>query len=240
MAEKGSIDLLKTSISKRAGLAKPSRFHVEFTLPPGVGSGASGDMTDLSIMCETATIPTREINTNEYATFRQSYKIPAGYKNLDVTCTFMLGNDMFPKNIFDAWMALTVDPVSYRIRYVEYYAATINIYQLDEALNRIYGIQLNQAFPIVIAPLELDGGNTDTVHKLQVTFTYYDLLLLSGKDFTNASPAPQSKSRFSFDFGASINASVGGFGGSLGGSIGASTSTNVGGVNVGGGLGINF
>ena len=226
MPENGSVDILKTSISKRAGLAKPSRFHVEFTLPPSaVGSGASGDMTDLSIMCETATIPTREILTSNYSTYRQEYKVPAGYRNSDVTCIFLLSNDMFPKTIFDKWMALTVNPHSYRVPYVEDYSATINIYQLDESMNRIYGVQLYQAFPILVAPLELDS-ESQTFHKLNVTFTYYDLHLLSGTDFTNASvePDPVQKSRLF----------------NISGTIGGSFSKNIGGVTIGGGASKDF
>jgi hypothetical protein len=245
MPENGSIDLLKTAISKRAGLAKPSRFHVEFTLPPGIGSGTSSDMTDLSIFCQSATIPTREINVEDYSTFRQSYKIPTGYKNVDVTCVFMLGNDMFPKNIFDSWLALTVDPTSYRIRFVEDYAATVNIYQLDESLNRIYGVQLNQAFPITVAPLDLDSNNTDQVHKLSVIFTYYDLLLLSGTDLTNASITPKSKLNINGSIGIGGNINVGGVG--IGGGLSLGSGVSIGGGlslgsggSIGGGLGINF
>jgi len=221
MPEKSSIDILKATISNRGGFAKPSKFYAEFSLPTGVGSGA-GDMTDLSIMCESSSIPTRSINTVEYSTFRQTYKTPASYSLPDVTCVFLVGNDMFPKNIFDKWMALTVDPLTYRVKYVEDYSSTINIYQLDVAMNRIYGVQLSQAFPILVSPIELDGNNTNTVQKISVTFTYYDLLMLSGADLTNASPDPKTN-RFN-----------------ISGSIGGSLSKTIGGVTVGGAASKDF
>ena len=176
MANNGTIDTLKTAINKRFGLAKPSRFYVEFTLPGKVGSAS--DMADLGLFCQSATMPTRTIETTDYATIRQGYKVPNGYSNEPITCTFLLGADYFPKTLFDKWISLTVDPVTYRIKYAADYCSDIRIYQLDDMLNRIYGVQLIDAFPTTLNPIELNMGNTDQVHLLNVTFAYHDVFIL--------------------------------------------------------------
>lgn len=169
----GLIDTLKAQIAKRKGLAKPTQFLVEFSLPAGVADPR--DMQDLSIMCQSASLPTRAIDVTDYAgAQRHSFAIPNGYSYDEVTCKFLLGNDYFPKNIFDRWIDRSIDSKSYRLLYRNEYSSTITIYQLDGSGDIIYGVRLNHAFPTKIGDLELDGNTIDTVHMLSVTFKYYD------------------------------------------------------------------
>jgi len=168
-----TIDTLKTQISKRSGLAKPTRFLAQISLPFKINNVT--DATDLSIFCQTAQLPTRMIQTVDYAgTQRHSFSIPSGFRNETITCTFLVGADFFPKNLFDAWMALSVDTESYRIRYVEEYSATFNLYQLDQSDNIVYGVELQEAFPISISPIEMNAASVNEIHKMSVTFSYYD------------------------------------------------------------------
>ena len=172
MADNSSIDSLKSLNTNRNGLAKPTQFNMVFSLPAEINTQAA---RDLSIMCQTSSLPTRTVTTLDYTgTQRHSYRVPTGYAYDTITFTFLVGNDFFPKNIFDSWLNLSVDPESYRVRYVSDYSSTITIYQLDSEENAIYGVQLNQAFPISMSPIELGAGLTDQVHNLSVTFSYYD------------------------------------------------------------------
>lgn len=176
MAEEkdGDIERLKATITKRKGLAKPTQFLIEFSLPIGVSSGPD-DNRDLSILCQTTSLPTRTITTTDYAgTQRHAFKIPNGYTFDALTCTFLVGNDFFPKDLFDSWLDQSIDPKSYRVKYLSEYSSTITIWQLDQENKLGYGVKLNHAFPTAVSPLELDAGATDSVHKLSVTFSYYD------------------------------------------------------------------
>ena len=173
----GLIDTLKATIIKRKGLAKPTQFLVEFTLPAGVADPR--DMQDLSIMCQSASLPTRSIGVTDYdGAQRHSFAIPSGYSYDKVECKFLLGNDFFPKNIFDKWIDKSIDSESYRLRYRNEYSSTITIYQLNGSGDIIYGVKLNHAFPIRIGDLELSGGLNNEVHILNVTFSYYDYSIL--------------------------------------------------------------
>jgi hypothetical protein len=60
------------------------------------------------------------------------------------------------------------------VKYLDQYSSTVRIYQFDTEGNFIYGVKLNHAFPTAIASLELDAGAMDQIHKLNVTFSYYD------------------------------------------------------------------
>lgn len=188
MAEEKECDIerLKATIMKRNGLAKPTRFLIEFSLPPGVLSGPS-DTRDLSILCQTTSLPTRTITTTDYTgTQRHAFKIPSGYTFDALTCTFLVGNDFFPKNLFDSWLDQSVDRKSYRVKYLRDYSSTITIWQLDQDKNLVYGVKLNHAFPTAVSPLELDGSATDIVHTLSVTFSYYDYVMVENNVATTA------------------------------------------------------
>ena len=185
MTEIRTIDTLKALINKKSGLAKPTRFLAQISLPFAIGT--KDDASDLSLFCQTTQLPTRLIQTVEYAgTQRHSFSIPSGFKNDTITCTFLVGADFFPKNLFDDWMALSVDTVSYRVQYVDAYSATFNLYQLDQSDNIVYGVELQEAFPITISPIEMNAGSVNEVHKMSVTFSYYDAVPIPKEKFTTS------------------------------------------------------
>lgn len=174
MPDINTIDTLKSSLVSRNGLAKPTQFNILFTLPPGI-PGASYVGRNLDLMCQGTALPTRTVETMEYSgTQRHPYAIPTGLKYDTIAFKFLVANDFFPKNIFDAWMNLVIDSKSYRIRYAADYATDISVHQEDGQGNSIYGVKLIQAFPTAISDIELDSGATDQVHMISVTFAYYE------------------------------------------------------------------
>ena len=87
-----SIEKLKTLVSKKGGLAKANRFNVMFTPPTqsllnlnlqsAIGSYISGnfnarnfinDPRDISLLCDSVTIPAKQVATLDYQTNKQSF-----------------------------------------------------------------------------------------------------------------------------------------------------------------------
>ena len=120
-----SIDNLKATLSKKGGVAFANRFQIFFTPPTAtlsalaskdigslLGSLVSGgsiknlipDPRDISILCESVTLPGRNINTLDYQADKQAIKIPYGIINEDVVMSFILTNDYAMKKMFDDWM----------------------------------------------------------------------------------------------------------------------------------------
>ena len=90
-----SIDDLKSTISKHGGMAHANRFAVIFTPPQMsllnlnptnlLGNFLSGsfsikslinDPRDISLLCKSASIPSRQIGTTDYQADRQTMKQP--------------------------------------------------------------------------------------------------------------------------------------------------------------------
>ena len=101
------IDKLKSTISKKGGLAKSNRFNVMFTPPSGglfnfnlqgiISSAISGnynpknlvnDPRDIALLCDSVSIPGKQISTIEQQTLREIVKIPYGWLFLDILSTW--------------------------------------------------------------------------------------------------------------------------------------------------------
>lgn len=183
-----SIDNLKSTISKRGGLAKSNRFQILFTPPQGsllsaagiVGALTSGgglksminDPRDISMLCENVTLPGRQITTVDYIAEKQSVKIPYAFINEDVTCTFLLTNDYYMKTLFDAWLEQVFDTESYRAKFKKDFTTDVVIQQLNEKNVPVYGVRLENAFPTTVAGITLDNNSESAVQKINVTFSY--------------------------------------------------------------------
>ena len=184
-----SIDTLKSTISKRGGLAKANRFNLIFSSPASgllnlsggvLSSWSSGggvgtlinDPRDISLLAENVTLPGRQISTIEYIAEKQTVKIPYGIINEDVTASFLLTNDYYIKSMFDDWLKACFDVENYRAKFKDDFAVDVVIQQLNEKNLPVYGVRLEKAFPTTVASITLDNNSESTVQKLSVTFSY--------------------------------------------------------------------
>ena len=146
-----SIDNLKSVVAKKGGLARPNRFNVIFTPPSQsilnldvgsiIGSVLSGnfeadnlinDPRDISLLCQSVTLPGRNISTFDHEDFKQSTKFPYTFIDSDVTVSFLLTNDYYMRKMFDNWMSNIFSAESYIVGYKKNYAVDLIIQQLDQ------------------------------------------------------------------------------------------------------------
>jgi hypothetical protein len=189
-----SIDSFKSMITARHGLARANRFMVIMKPPTQTlfsfnlgrllfdtivaGNDLNyrdfiTDPRDIAMLCESASIPGKQIQTLEYASWRQPVKVPMAYMNEDVTMVFHLTNDYYAKKLFDDWSNLVIDPKTYHLRFDPEYKADVIIQQLDSNNIPVYARLLKNAYPVGVNSVPLDNNDTAT-QKLSVTFTYDD------------------------------------------------------------------
>ena len=185
------IDKLKSMISKKGGLAKANRFNVIFTPPSGsllngnlqgaIASAISGnfsaknlinDPRDISLLCDSVSIPGKQISTLDVQTVKQLVKVPYGYLTDDVSLSFLLTNDYHMKTMFDAWINNIVDNDKYCVAYKEDIVTDVIIQQLDEQNTPIYGVKLEGAFPVTMSEIPLSNESENTISRLTVSFAY--------------------------------------------------------------------
>ena len=169
MAFDSSLDSFKALISSRGGLARTNRFEIEMREPAGLGTQRS---IDLSLLCETCTMPSRQIETTSFSPWRNAVKIPTGYVDEDVTFTFRLTNDYYVKEVFDKWLNSIVSGETYLAAYGEAYKTDVNIWQLNTTGERAYGVKLIEAYPVSINSINLDFNSDSTTQQVTAVFTY--------------------------------------------------------------------
>jgi len=176
---------------RHGGLSKPNRFNVIFTPPKlslinldfgnllanALGGNLSlrdliSDPRDISLLCQSASIPGRQITTFETSDRDAARKIPYGYIDMEVNCTFLLTEDYYMKTIFDNWMQVVFNTDSYHPSYKNEYTTDVRIQQLNQKNNPIYGVVLEKAFPTAITDIVLDNTASDSVGSFTVTFSY--------------------------------------------------------------------
>lgn len=185
-----SIDTFKSTLGRRTGFAKANRFAVYMNLPlisvnPGtiltnIFSGNTNplqifnDPRDISLLCETASLPGRTINTADYQTNMKVRKMPQGYLNDDVSFTFLLTGDMYIKNTFTQWQDSIVNTENKTAKYKDDFTSTVIIQQLNDNNDPAYTCRLLKAYPVSISQIDLGNTNENTISRVTVTFAYDD------------------------------------------------------------------
>lgn len=186
-----TIEKFKALVGKKQGLAKANRFLVVFTPPTQsllnldpmaiVGRLANdtfnaknliNDPRDIAFLVEATQMPGRNINTLDYQAEKETIKMPNGFIDDDVTMTFLLTNDFYIKDMMETWMSSIVDTENYKVGYKKAYQTDITIQQLNDFDKNVYGIRLQNAYPINISAVELNQTAENTIQRVTVTFAY--------------------------------------------------------------------
>ncbi len=194
------INDLKSVFSKRQGPAHVNRFMIFMTPPSGsllnldvnsaitagisalkgggLGSiknsvaGFVNDPRDISLLCESCTLPGRTITTLDYQTTKQSVKIPYSFINEDVTFTFLLTGDYYMRKMFDQWMGKVFDQKNYKLAYKNTYVSDVRIAQLNKNNIPVYTVKLENAYPTAINAIALDNTSENSIQRVTVNMTY--------------------------------------------------------------------
>ena len=185
------------------GLTRPNRFEV-LIHPPKIlreklaktgsymqyadedtkGQILLGVGNRLRFTCEAASLPGRSLGTKENQQYGPMRKHPYSQIYTDLALTFMVGRDMLEKKIFETWQQSIFDPITHNWNYYEDYTTNVEIFQLTEHDDRIYGIKLIEAYPVTIGDMPLSYADTDTYQRLPVTLAYRRWVELKAPDKT--------------------------------------------------------
>lgn len=186
-----SIDDLKATISKHGGMAHANRFAVIFTPPQMsllnlsptnlLGNFLSGsfsikslinDPRDISLLCKSTSLPSRQIGTTDYQSDRQSMKQPNNLADEEINMVFLVTSDMYIKTMFDSWANTIFNAKDYTVGWKDDYTTDVTIQQLNKENKPVYGVRLVNAFPTSIGGLALDNSSENNTHELTVQWNY--------------------------------------------------------------------
>lgn len=167
----GTIDDFRASF--RTDFARPARFDVFIPVPIKLAQQFGFVARNLLFRCEQSELPGRSFGTLDRKTYGPPEKQPYLTNYSEVTCSFIVSDDMSEKLFFDSWLELIQPKETFNFAYKTEYAVgmQINQYSVDNQLS--YSVLLREAFPISINQLDLDWSNENSHHKLMVVFAYY-------------------------------------------------------------------
>jgi hypothetical protein len=160
------------NINRISGLAKTNRFKVSIVIPSALGMSGI-DSEQLSLMCETAELPGKTLQTAEVKVYGPTYKIPYQKQFQDISLTFLCSNLGTERTFFNKWIEYIMPESTNNIRFRDGYETTIEISHLTESDSIIRKVILRDAFPIGYASQQLNWGD-DGFQKLTVQFAYRD------------------------------------------------------------------
>jgi hypothetical protein len=206
-----TIDELKGIASAKLGFARNNNFLVELPnlgvrgglagllggfagfLPsiPGItGDAPQSGSRELNVLCESVTMPGRQILTSERRIGNVVEKVGYGYAVDDVSMTFYLMNDYGVKNYFDAWMNTVFNNETYEPGYKKDYAKSVKIHQLRKPIvglsqgigpirinlgvgaGSVYSVELEEAFPTTMQQIDFTNEQDGIVRvTVQLSFT---------------------------------------------------------------------
>jgi len=179
------------TVSKLRGFSRPAYFYVEIA-PPLMMRGDSDSARSLSLLCESANLPGVSLATSDIR--RYGYgpieKKPYAPIFVDTTLTFFADASGLVQKFFYKWMngIVKFDEMPYgplgqvganqlapfEVNYKEQYSTDILVTTVDESNNDIITVRFTEAFPFFMGDISLGWGDTDSISRLPVTFTYFN------------------------------------------------------------------
>ena len=163
-----NINEFRTVLGKDRDLAKTTRFAVQIARLNGVFS-------DLMYLCETAEMPGRAFQMQDYRYYGPNFKLPNVSEYSDINFTFLVRDVMREKETFDNWMSYINPKNTYDFRFLNEYSSDVYIYQFSELKDEgaTYKATLRRAYPINVQSLPISWTD-ENIHRLTVTFTFTD------------------------------------------------------------------
>jgi len=176
MAGFSSIDYFKQTFL-RNGLAKPSRYRIEFGNVP---DGGYSSRQDPIFPAETVTLPTRSFVTKEEQWFGPKRTVPVGNSyNTEVVVTFPVSSDQRERAFLEGWMssivpdhqAMNGSPEQHQ--YSNYIGSIhMSIKTLDELDKVTSTYTFQEVYPSNIYPISLGANMFNDYTRLQVSFQF--------------------------------------------------------------------
>lgn len=174
-----------SEMSSGTGLARPNRYGVRINTIKLLANPTTAFQfgilraarlrsdRHLDIYCEEAELPGRSFATSEVRHYGPHFTIPYQPVYNSITLSFYVNDDMLERRFFDAWQNSVMNPFTKDMNFFDDYTTDIFVYQLSKTGELTpYVVVLRDAWPVNVNQMRLSYDETNTVHKLPVTFNY--------------------------------------------------------------------
>ena len=178
MAGTFSPEKIKTLLNHHGGIAYNNKYMVTINKPPAFELPGGAQMREhLSMLCDTVSLPTKSLATYEKQIHGPVKAMPYRMTFTEASMSFIMTDSMEEKKYFDAWQNKIVDEKSGNLGFFDDYVCDINIKKFGRTATDItsgvtYGVTLIDAWPSIVAEVQLSHSGGTEAMKLPVTFQF--------------------------------------------------------------------
>ena len=199
MVEGFNVNRFRSEIFK-TGVLKNNKFFVRMYSPRGFSSSGNTDaallasttVRFLEFWCESTNLPGVSLSTTEVRRYGYGAMEKKPYVTVtnDVTMSFIGDGKGIIWSYFQNWIKLIVNydmrngitkesgilrnQSPFELAYKEEYAVDIHISVFDDAGNEIIHVVLRDAYPTFVGDIQLNWGDTNSLMRVPVTFSFFD------------------------------------------------------------------
>lgn len=184
-----TISTLKYQLGEGAGL-RSNKFLVE------VGSNVI-NQEKFNVLCKSIAFPARQIDSTSISYHGRKMKVrqETNYGE-NITLTVVDDSVFSVRRMFDRWAHFidnsfinaiiqnhsgsSGESADILLTPVTEYFSEVNIWQLSQTGEKVYGYKLNYAFPTEIGDIQYDDSSTNELVSYSVTLTFSDFIPLVG------------------------------------------------------------
>ena len=179
MAGTFSPDTIKSTLLNSGGIAFNDKYLVTLNQPAGFDLPGEQDMRrQLSLLCDTATLPTKSLATFEKSIYGPVKAMPYRMTFTEASMSFIMTDGMAEKHYFDAWQNMIVDQTSGNLGFFDDYKCDIIIKKFNRTATDVnegdvtYEVKLFEAWPSIVSEVQLSHSGGTEAMKLPVTFQF--------------------------------------------------------------------
>ena len=173
-----SPDTLKALLNANGGIAYNDKYMVTLNKPPAFElPGGQVMRQSLSMLCDTASLPTKSLATYEKTIYGPVKAMPYRMTFTEASMSFIMTDGMNEKKYFDAWQNKIVDQKTGNLGFFDDYICDINIKKFGRTAGDInesptYEVILFDAWPSIVSEVQLSHSGGTEAMKLPVTFQF--------------------------------------------------------------------
>ena len=168
---KVGVDVIKSRFE--SGHARANRFRV--FLPLVSNEVPSSERQGVEILCDSVTLPGRQLTTDEYYTSMRATQIAYAFGVAPITMTFYLTNNWEAWNYINDWHKQIITELDgnkgYRLNFKKDYEKDFFIEHLNTEDETTKLIKVTNAFPSTLNEISL-GNEIEGLVRASVTFVY--------------------------------------------------------------------
>jgi len=173
-----SPDTLKALLNANGGIAYNDKYMVTLNKPPGFDLPGGIEMRKrLTMLCDTATLPTKSLATFEKSIYGTVKAMPYRMTFTEASMSFIMTDSMEEKKYFDAWQNKIVGPKTGNLGFFDDYVCDISIKKFGRTASSVqqiptYEVTLIDAWPSIVSEIQLSHSGGTEAMKLPVTFQF--------------------------------------------------------------------